>query len=236
MMRMNKRQWLVVIGVFCLGNLIGMVLLATTYLWATGSNAKPSQPIAAPSLSEAVDTEGLQKFSIVPSESEVRFVLDEIVPPVDGLTGRTNDVAGEIWIDMDDPRNSHMGSVRVNLRTLSTGHRARDTALREQILMSSQDAYEFTEFVPTAVYGLPESILVGQIVTFAVAGDMRVVDTTHSLLFDVQLTLTSDNRLVGTAQTTVYRDQLGLLQSSLGDRGVSNDVRLEIDYVAESAD
>jgi polyisoprenoid-binding protein YceI len=230
---MSRRQWLIVIGVFCLGNVIGMVLLATTYLWATGSNAAPSEPISAPLLSYVIDTEGLQRFTIISMESEVRFILDEIDPPVDDLTGRTNQVAGEIWIDTDDPRNSRMGPVRVNMRTLSTGHIARDTALRERILMSSQDTYEFIEFVPTAIYGLPDSIVEGETVTFTVVGDMRIVDTTHSLLFDVQATLTSDNRLVGTAQTTVYRDQLGLMQSFLSDRGVSNDVRLEIDYVAE---
>lgn len=230
---MSRKQGLTTIGVFCLGNVIGMVLLATTYLWATGSNATPSEPISAPSFSDAVDTEGLRRFTIISKESEVRFVLDEINPPIAGLTGRTDQVAGEIWIDMDDPRNSHVGTVRVNMRTLSTGHRARDTALRERILMSSQDAHEFTEFTPTAIYGLPDTIAVGDTITFAVIGDMRIVDTMHSLLFDVQVTLTSRNRLVGTAQTTVYRDQLGLLQSFLGERGVSNHVHLEFDYVAE---
>ena len=230
---MPKRQVLAALGFFVGGAVMGAAGLALGYLWATGDAAAPSQAIIAPTLAVGQATTGLEQFQIVSGESEVRFVLDELDPPVQGLTGRTDQVAATLWLDPVDPRNTRLGPIRINMRTLATGHRARDTALRERILMSAQEAYEFTDFVPTAVYGLPESVAVGDTFTFWVVGDLRLVEVTHSLLFQMNVQVIAADRISGSGYTVVYRDDLGLLQSFLGERGVSNAIRLEIDFVAE---
>jgi polyisoprenoid-binding protein YceI len=101
-------------------------------------------------------------FRIVPEESEVRFIVDEIMPPRNGLVGNTNQVAGDIIVDLDHPRNSRVGTIRVNLRTLRTDEPGRDQALRGEILLSARPEYEFSDFAPTAISGLPDSVSIGQ--------------------------------------------------------------------------
>src|SRR5690606_26035007 len=107
----------------------------------------------------AVDTEGATVYRIVPEASEVRFVIDEVLrgSPYT-VVGTTSEVAGDIAVDTTTPSNTEVGTIRVNARTLTTDSDQRNRALRSFILKSADDAYEFVEFQPTALEGLPESV------------------------------------------------------------------------------
>ncbi len=182
----------------------------------------------------AVPAGAASLFRIVPEESEVRFKLTEDLRGQPFTpTGITNQVAGDIVVDLTTPANSRVGTIRINARTLSTDSEFRNRAIRAEILESSRDEYEFIDFTPTAISGLPAQIAVGEAVTFQITGDLKIRDVTNSVTFDVTATLTGDDRLEGSASTQVTRAMYNLqIPNAPGVANVSEEVTLEIDFVA----
>src|SRR5690606_34323304 len=122
-------------------------------------------------------------------ESEVRFGLDELLfgQPT-RVIGRTNQIAGQIRVDFDNPPASEVGTLRINVRTMVTDQENRNRAIRSQILQSSRDEFEFSTFAPTSIDGLPETVTMGEAFTFSLTGDLTVRDITNSVTFAVTLT------------------------------------------------
>ncbi|HSS95532.1 MAG TPA: YceI family protein [Terriglobales bacterium] len=173
-------------------------------------------------------------FRIVPDESKVQFMLTEVLNGQPATpTGVTNQVAGDILVDFNTPANSKVGTIRIDARSLTTDSEFRNRAIRAQILQSSKDEYEFIDFTPTAISGLPAQITVGQAVTFQITGDLKVRDITNSVTFDVTATATTEDRLEGTAKAQVTRAMYNLqIPSAPGVADVSEEVKLQIDFVA----
>lgn len=184
---------------------------------------EPTPAAAAPSL-----------YRIVSDESQVSFTLTEdLRGQFTTVIGTTNQVAGDIQVDFATPANSRLGVIRINARTLATDNEFRNRALRSEILESSNDAYEFIDFTPAAVSGLPETLAVGEAVTFQVTGDLKIREITQSVTFDVTATAVSEDRLEGTATAAVTRAQFNLTIPSVpGVANVSDEVTLEIKFVA----
>jgi polyisoprenoid-binding protein YceI len=210
---------------------------ATAFLLITGGSGQASTPIHAECDPEIINRNaGATVFRITPEESEVRFVLSEVLfgTPTT-VTGRTDQVAGDILINLDNPTNTDVCLIRINARTLVTNNEFRNRAIRGQILQSAQDPFEFSTFVPTAVEGLPDSVEVGDTVTFQVTGDLTVRDIVQPVTFDVTATLASETRLEGAAVATVQRADYNLtIPSAPGVADVSEEVSLEIDFVANA--
>jgi polyisoprenoid-binding protein YceI len=173
-------------------------------------------------------------FRIVPDESEVRFIVDEARPFIIGLVGSTRQVAGDIIVDFDRPVNSRLGIIRINMRTFSTDDRDRNQAIRCCILQSTRPEYEFSDFVPTAVTGLPDQITFGEAVNFQIMGDFTIKGITRSLTFDTAVTATSRDEIHGLASTTVQRADFDLLEGGVVEHGVAEAVKLEIEFVARA--
>ncbi len=173
-------------------------------------------------------------YRIVPENSEVRFILTEDLRGVPTtVVGVTDQVAGDVLVDFTTPANSRVGMIRINARTLATDNNFRNGAIRERILQSIQAEYEFIEFTPTAITGLPASVEVGQAVTFAITGDLKVRNIVRPVTFEATVTATADDRLAGTARTTVQRADFNLTIPNVpGVANVSEEVQLEIDFVA----
>lgn len=216
--------------------LVGVVSMAGwAYFNLSAGSGEASQEISAPELTE-VQTESTTVYRIVPEESEVRFVIDEVLrgSPYT-VVGKTNQVAGDIAVDTTNPANTQVGTIRVNARTLATDSDQRNRALRSFILKSADDAYEFVEFQPTALEGLPESVSEGETFSFQVVGDLTVAGTTQSVTFDATATLESSDQLTGQAVATVMYPDFNLSIPSVPFvAGVDEDVRLEIDFVAQA--
>jgi polyisoprenoid-binding protein YceI len=205
-----------------------------TLVAANGSGqVVPTVDAATPEATAAAGTTGTL-FRIVPDESEVRFIINEqFLGKPNTVVGTTNQVAGDIFVDLQTPSNSQVGTIRINVRTLSTDNENRNQSLRARILQSTQPQYEFSDFTPTAITGLPDTIDIGQPIQFQLTGDLKVRDITQSITFDVTATLVSEDRLEGTAGVDVTRDMFNLrIPPAPGVANVSNDVRLEIDFVA----
>jgi polyisoprenoid-binding protein YceI len=173
-------------------------------------------------------------FSIVGEESEVSFELTEdLRGQFTVVRGVTQEVGGQIFVDFAAPANSEAGVIRINARTLATDNEFRNRAIRGQILLSAQDEFEFIEFTPTGLEGLPEQVGVGQEVTFQLVGDLVIKGITQPVTFDVTLTPVTADRLEGTAITVVQRAMYELnIPNVPGVANVSEDVTLTLNFVA----
>ncbi len=175
-----------------------------------------------------------QLFRISTSESVVRFAVDETIPAGTAV-GTTNQIAGDFIIDFANPANSQLGVIRINLRTLRTNDPDRDNSIRCCILLSAQDAYEFTEFVPTSLTGLPNQVALGQTVDLQVTGNLSLRGVTRSVTFSVRLTMGSLEEIRGEATALVNRSDFGILNDDmLAYHGVAEQVRLEFNFVARA--
>ncbi len=215
---------------------LAIVIAGAAYIYFSGGSSEASAPISAPELN-AVDADGTL-FRMVSEESEVRFLIDEVLrgQPKTAV-GSTNQVAGDILVDVESPANSRLGTIRVNVRTLQTDNEFRDRAIRSRILMSARDEFEFSEFVPTAMMGLPDSVTIGEPIAFTATGDLTVRDITKEVSFRVTVTPVSDTRLEGIAEATVLRSDYDLeIPQVPSVANVSDEVRLEISFAAVAVD
>lgn len=253
-MRVSRLVLAVVAAVALIG------IIALVYVYASGGSGKASQPITAPTLDVAAqptsqatedpaaateDAPGPAAdsgsgdpvvFSLVPGDSTVRFELDEDLRGTrNTVAGTTPDVAGQIRIDFANPSASEVGVIRFNLRTLATDNDFRNRAIRGQILQSAQDAFEFGEFRPAAITGLPaRPIEPGHTVSFQITGDLVLRDIAVPVTFDVVVSDVSETRLAGEATATVNRTDWGLTIPDVpGVANVEEEVTLTIVFVAE---
>lgn len=200
---------------------------------ATASSDPTAEPTAETASQAETASEGTL-FNIVPEESEVSFTLSEELrgqPTV--VVGVTDQVAGQLFVSFDDPAASQVGVIRINARTLETDSEFRNRAIRGQILRSAQDEYEFIDFTPTSIEGMPDEVTVGAPVTFQIVGDLKIQDITQPVTFDVTVTPVTEDRLEGVATTTVQRGDFGLtIPNAPGVANVSDEVELAINFVA----
>jgi polyisoprenoid-binding protein YceI len=215
--------------------ILGLVSVAGVfaYIWFNGGSGQPSTTVSAPT----VDASSATVFHINGEKSEVSFTLtEELMGTPTTVIGTTKDVAGDVAVDLANPANSRVGTLRISARTLATDSEFRNRAIRGQILQSNDNKYEFIEFTPTAISGLPAAAKVGDTLNFQLMGDLKVRDITQSVTFDVSVTVTSDTQLDGKANAQVTREQFNLqIPNAPGVANVSNDVKLEITFVATKA-
>ncbi len=122
----------------------------------------------------------------------------------------------------------------INARTLETDNPFRNRAIRNSILESSQDQYEFITFTPTALRALPAQVEVGDTVEFEVVGDLTIREITVSTVWAVSLTLASRDQISGNASTQVLRSDFDLQIPSVPRvAGVDEEVLLQIEFNAQ---
>ncbi len=195
----------------------------------------PVEPTAAPAPAPALEPSGeavLYRFG--DGDATASFAVDEILnnAPFTAL-GVTDEAAGDIVIDWANPAASQLGTILINARTLETDNPFRDRAIRNSILESSQDQYEFISFAPTELRGLPDSVAVGDKVDFEVVGDLTIRDITVSTVWTVSVTLTSEDQISGEASTEVLRPDFDLQIPSVPRvAGVDDDVQLTLVFTA----
>ncbi|MBN2469454.1 MAG: YceI family protein [Anaerolineae bacterium] len=254
---MNKGVLYFFIAVAAVGVIAAGAFLASIYY--QGGSGEASEAISAPALSldepteeaagamaeaepAAADTsadteaEGERRlYRITQAESEARFTIDELLfgnPKT--VIGTTDQVAGDVIIDFGNPANSEIGPIRINARTLTTDNEFRNRAIRSVILESAEDAYEYIDFTPTALEGLPTSGALGETYAFTITGDLKIREITRQVTFDASVTLASEDRLEGTAETVVNRAdfELQIPANVPNVSDVAEEVPLFIDFVA----
>ena len=177
-------------------------------------------------------SEGIVVFSIVQAESEVRFTLGELLSGVPTtVVGATDQVAGEIAIDPENPASTKVGVIQVNARTFATDSDFRNRAINNSILETGR--FEYVTFTPSEIANFPENPSIGESLEFQISGDLTVRDFTNPVTFDVVVTAVSESRLEGSASATIARADYGLQIPEVPRvADVDEEVLLEIDFVA----
>jgi polyisoprenoid-binding protein YceI len=245
----------IIIGLIVIALIVAAAAFA--YIYFSGGSGEASEAITAPTLapqSEATveataaagsDTTSAETssanevlFAIVPEESEVRFGLNELLrgQPT-RVIGRTDQIAGQIRVDFTNPAQSQVGIIRINVRTMVTDQEMRNRAIRSQILQSAQDEFEFSQFEPTSIDGMPDSITIGEPFTFSMTGNLTVRDITNPVTFSVTVTPVSETEITGNATAQVMRGDYNLVIPNVPSvADVSEEVDLEIDFTARAVE
>ncbi len=212
----------------------------------------PSAPIEAVPLEESADSEeamaeepaaeepaaetgsGAVMYTISPEGSAVRFELDEDLRGERiTVVGETDQVAGELSVDLSALGNTQVGVMQINARGLATDNNFRNRAIQNEILNTGN--FEFITFEPTAVNGLPESAAVGDAVEFTIDGNLTITDKTQPATFSVTATIVSEDQITGTATAVVNREDFGINIPSVPNvANVEEEVELYIDFTANS--
>jgi polyisoprenoid-binding protein YceI len=197
--------------------------------------APTEEPTAAPT-EEAAAATGPVRYVIDAAQSVAQFsIFEELRGAPVTVLGTTSEVAGEIAVDFGTPANTRVGVIVINAGTFVTDNEFRNRAIRGEILETS--TYEFIEFRPAEVSGLPDTLTVGEAITFQVTGELQIRDVVQTVTFEVTATATSETQLEGTATTTITREQYGLTIPSVpGVANVADDMPLELRFVATRAE
>lgn len=173
-------------------------------------------------------------FEISQAESEVRFTIFEVLrgAPTD-VIGRSNQVAGQLILDLTDLSQSQIGEILVNARTLATDDDRRNQAIRNRIL--NTDQYEYIRFQPTELVGLSGKAIPGQPFNFQIAGDLTIRDITKPVIFEITMTGETLEKLLGYAKTTIQLSDFNLVVPDVPFvADVGEEIILEIDLVLDA--
>lgn len=215
--------------------IVVVAILAIGYILISGGTGEASGVTTAPTLEANAQSSGNVVVYNITDASEVLFSLSEVLrgQPTT-VIGRTNQVAGQIRVDFDNPTQSELSTIRVNLRTLATDSGLRDSAIRGQVLRSAQDEFEYAEFVPTRIENMPASIVGLEMVDFTLVGNMTIAGVTREELIAVLVNYIAPDRILGTAAVTLARSNYNLTIPNVpGVADVSENVMLEIEFVGE---
>ncbi len=183
--------------------------------------------------SEADSTSGSMVYTIVPGESMITYTVDETFLDDNRLAtavGETTEINGEIMLDVENPQNSTIGTLTVDVSEFVSDSNRRDDAIRGRFLESSQ--YPIVTFVPSSIEGLPESYTEGETINFTVTGDTTIREVTMPITFDVEATL-QNGELSGTGETIFLMSDFGFGPISiLGVLNTEDEVLIQLNFVA----
>jgi len=174
---------------------------------------------------------GVVVFKILQDDSRVQFnIFEELRGEPTDVIGVSNQIAGEVAVDLSDLSFTQVGMIQINARTLQTDSDRRDQAIRNRIL--NTDQYEFITFTPTEVSGLSGEAEQGETINFQIVGELTIREITQQAVFDVTAYLESDNRIVGNAEAVINRSDYNLIIPNVPFvANVGEEVVLEIDFV-----
>jgi len=177
---------------------------------------------------------GLERFAIVPEESQVSYHVGETFFNEDNrfnvAVGVTHGVQGEILVDRAHPRQSRVGTITVDISQFTSDSGRRDRAIRRRWLESAR--YPTATFTPTAIEGLPDAIVEGQQTPVRISGNLRVRDVTRPVMFSGPLKLQGAT-LTGTVRATIQMTDFGFDPPSiLGFLKAENQATLDFQFTA----
>ncbi|OGO35754.1 MAG: hypothetical protein A2W35_20600, partial [Chloroflexi bacterium RBG_16_57_11] len=203
---------------------------------ATETQVKATQPLpTTPVETQAVETTSpstARIFTISQAESKAQFTIyEELLGQPKDVVGTTDQVAGEIEVDLNDLNSAQVGVIQVNARTLVTDDNRRNQTIRNRIL--NTDSFELIAFTPKEIAGLEGSASPGQTFEFQISGDLTIRDISKPVVFDVTVQVISENQLVGSATATIQRSDYELVIPRVPSvANVGEDIILEILFVA----
>lgn len=207
---------------------------------ASGPAVSPSVPstlaaassAASPSSVTAPTSVGSGRFTIVPAESEARYVAREQLAAntiQSDATGSTKDVSGQIIVGPSG-QIATGSRIIVGLQNLASDRSQRDNYIKRNTLQTDQ--FATVEFTPTEVQGLAWPVPMSGEATFMLVGDMVVHGVTKPATWDVAGTFTAQD-VTGKASTVVRLDTFGMRKPQVPVvASIEDDIRLELDFAA----
>ena len=194
---------------------------------ATAAPVATTAPTAAP----AAGT--LYKF--VAEQTKASYKVDEVFinkgNVLNTAIGVTTIVNGEITLDTQNPANSKVGTITIDISKLTSDSGQRDNSIRRRFLESGK--FPIVTFVPTKLDSLPATYTAGQELTFKIIGDMTVRDTTKPVTFDVKAKLDGDT-LSGIATTQIKMTDFNFPAPDIaGILKANEDAILTLEFVAK---
>lgn len=214
-----------------------LLLICSALLYVGYLGGMIHRNIAAAASAPLLYAVSLERFVIIPTESQVAYHVDEIFFKTHLFhvaTGITKTIQGDVLIDRINPRRSQIGPIRVNIRQFASDDVGRDAAIRALWLMSSR--YPIATFTPTAIEGLTDTYVQGREVAVRIRGNLRIRQVTKPTTFDASLKLDGE-KLTGIATTKILMTDFGFDPPSiLGFLTTGNEVRLEFHFTAKPLD
>lgn len=166
-------------------------------------------------------------------ESLVTYEVSEVFAGEDlnDAIGMTQAITGTLELNAQDPSQSTVGEIRVDISTLRSDNWLRDDRLRNEFLES--DRFPLAVFTPTELQGLPGALNPGEGLSFDMIGELEVRETAVPTTFQVTARL-EEGWLIGSATTVLEMTDFGFDPPALGAGLVraENVVDLRIDFVA----
>lgn len=205
---------------------------------APAEEAASAEPTDAPAeenteASDATSATGeTATFVIDPTQSEARFALGE---DLRGnrvtVVGVTSAISGEIMIDPATPANTQIGIITIDAASFVTDSDRRNSAIRRFVL--NTDSYPTITFAPTSLNAIPDSIAVGETVSFEIRGDLTLKDQTRSQIFKITVTVDSENQISGSTTSAIAYADYGIFVPDVPFvANVDDEIQLEFDFVA----
>lgn len=196
-----------------------------------------STPVAEDTASQEEDAlNGVVAYAIVPEESTVTYEVGETFIDQGNVfnlaVGETQGVTGEIRVNFDEPEDTIVGTLAVDISGFTSDNQRRDNAIRDRFLQSAQ--YPIVTFKPTEIEGLPATIEPGVEYALTLRGDLTIRETSQPVAFDTRVRL-EDNTLTGQAVTTFLMSDYGFGPIDiLGILKTEDEVKITIDFVART--
>jgi polyisoprenoid-binding protein YceI len=217
---------------------------ALAWVWFAGGSGEPSTELTTPAIVDSATTtlgdnsEGDEvTFVIDSSQTVVTFEIDELLQgSPNHVVGITDQVAGQIALDLSDLSTAQFSEIVVNARTFKTDSERRDRAIRGPIILNTaSDQFELINFVVEGVSGLTGAAEPGDVMTFSLMGSLTIKGVTSDATFAVEANLVDESTIDGFATTTVLRSDFGIgIPGVPGVVDVSDEVVLSINFVAVS--
>jgi polyisoprenoid-binding protein YceI len=207
----------------------------------------PAAPPPAPPAAAYPDPDTAangRRFVIIPDETEAAYIVAEEffggavqqLGQVLGLTdtiGRTNEVGGELVLDLTAVNPLVSGAFTVDLRTLTSDSDRRDNRIRSQWLESNR--YPMAEFTALEIVGFPANYVEGQTAAFELMGEMTIREITQPVVFIVTAVLNGDT-ITGAATTTMRMTDFGFNPPTATNLfTVADEFTVEISFTAREA-
>jgi polyisoprenoid-binding protein YceI len=220
-----------------------LVVGATGYsaLKAPTAASGPIQSVAlqvsnsSGSATGAATVSALTLFTIQPGSSHASFQLDEVLRgEAKTVVGQTDQVSGQIAVNLDDPSSAQVGTILVNARTLVTDDTQRNNVISNFILSTDQN--EYISFAPTGISGLSGTATIGAPQSVQLTGQLTIRGVSREVTFNATVIPVSASEIDGTANTTVRFADWGISIPSVPFvAGVSDTAQLQLTFVATSA-
>ncbi len=230
---------------------------AYAWFWFAGGSGEPSTELTTPTIAGTDTTLGTTASTRSTTETTVgtttgasstgpaSFVLDstrslasfeldeELRGSPQRVVGTTDQVAGQVRLDITDLSTVEFSEIVINARTFQTDSGQRDRAIRGPVILdSASDEFEFITFSVKSVDGLPDEVVPGDTLELTVTGDLTVKGITNEETFDVSATLVDQENIEGSAGAIISRDRYGIgIPNVPSVANVSDEVALILEFV-----